>query len=184
MTSCLRQSDRRWSSLLLGDGPSTIGKSGCLLCCLVEAARRLAGRPDLLPPHANEIARQIGAFYGASLVIREAARALGLDAPDDGKVDASGDMAEAIERALAAGCAIVHVDHDGGRADGDPEGDHFLLAVGFARPPGGPLHVECTDSATGVPVWLSWPDLAATVRWGKAVKHYRAVSVRPVRARA
>ncbi len=180
----IRQADQRWSTILLGDGPATIGRAGCLLVCLVESARLLAGRPDLLPPHANELCRQVGAFFGSALVVREAAKALGLESPDDEKVDSDGDMADALERALAKGHAVVHVDHDSAREDGDPEGDHFLLAVGFARPAGGPLHVECYDPATGVPVWLSWPDLAATARWGKRIKQYRAVSVRPLRARA
>lgn len=170
----LAQNDRRWGSIVLGNGPSSIGRSGCLLVCLTEAARRLAGRPDLLPPHANEICRQVGAFFGASLVVPEAARALGLEV--DEKVTAEGDLADAVERALELGCAIVHVDHDA-----DPEGDHFLLATSFA---GEPRHVECLDPATGVPVWLSWPDLKATTRWGKTVKQYRAISVRPIGARA
>ena len=172
----LAQADKRWGSIVLGDGPSSIGRSGCLLVCLTEAARRLAGRPDLLPPHANEVCRQAGAFFGASLVVREAAKVLGLESPDDEKVTAEGDLALALETALERGCAVVHVDKD---ADGT--GDHFVLATSFA---GDPRHVECLDPATGVPVWLSWPDLAATARWGKVVKQYRAVSVRPIRARA
>lgn len=183
----LRQNDPRWGSILLGDGPSTIGRSGCLLVCLTESVRLLTDRHDALPPHLNEELRQCDCFLGAALVVHEAARVLNLESPRNECVMAphgSPDLADAVETALAKGHALIHVDHDSQREDGDPEGDHFILAVGFAKPDGMPMHVECYDPATGIPTWLSWPDLRATVRWGKAVKSYRAVSVRPIRRRA
>lgn len=177
----LRQNDQRWGSIMLGDGPSTIGRSGCLLVCVVEAARYFGTRPDLLPPHLNEAARQAGAFVGDKLIVGKAAELVGLDAPADKRMTvADGPLADALLGVLGKGCAVVHVDHDGQRADGDPEGDHFLLAVKVVHADGAPPHVECCDPATGVLVWLSLPDLEATARWGKVVKRYRAVSVRPI----
>ena len=177
MSGPLYQADSRWGSIVLGDGPSTIGKSGCLLVCLVEAARYLGTRPDMLPPHLNEACRQRGCFFGASLVVRDAAPLVGLVSPDAEKVTSN--LADQVVGMLGGGLAVLHVDHDD-----DPQGDHFLLAVKVAQREGMPPHVECYDPATGVPVWLSLPDLEATARWGKVVKRYRTLSARPIRKAA
>ena len=177
----LWQADPRWSTLMLGHGPARIGRAGCLLTILTEAARILAGRHGLLPPHANEQLRQTpGAFVAAgtdirgdSLVVEVAARALGMESPQSERVDGDNEaLREAIEAALLRGLAILHVNHDD-----DISGDHFILANG--RGEGGT--VEALDPALARTVVLSWPELTADVHWNKKPKHYTVVAVRPIR---
>lgn len=181
--STLWQGDKRWSGIQLGHGPGRIGKSGCLLTCLTEAARVLAHRPGLLPPHANELLRGVpGAFVAAgsdipgdSLVVEVAAKALGMESPQrERETGAPGSVVlrDALEAAFSRGYAIVHVDHNG--IDG---GDHFLLAL--KRSEDGT--VDCIDPALARHVPLAWPGLDTHVMWGKHPKIYRVVAVRPLR---
>lgn len=87
----------------------------------------------------------------------------------------------AVQLALGAGgCAVVHVDHDSQKASGDPEGDHFILAVELKTD--APAHVVCADPATGALEWLGADDLQGVVRWGRAVKSYAVRGVRPIYA--
>lgn len=176
MTGVLWQNSPQWGSLKLGMGASTIGRGGCLLTCLTEAARLLAGRPGLLPPHANEICKGAKAFQASLLILEPAAKALGLECPASERVDGKpGDshLNDALLTALERGFAVIHVDHDG--LDG---GDHFILATG--KSDGG--NIVCRDPALATLVALQWPSLEAAVRWGQKPKTYRVVSVRPLRA--
>ncbi len=172
----LWQADPRWSKETLGHGPSTIGRGGCLLTVLTEAATLLTHRPGLIPPMVNATLKATpGAFIKDRLDVEVAARALGMvsparerDAGPSGVV-----LRDAIDAALCRGFAILHVDHDG--VDG---GDHFVLATGR-----GPLNeVDCIDPAPAHRILLGWPDLEAPVFWGKKLKRYRVVAVRPLRA--
>lgn len=185
MTEPLYQSDKHWSGVTLGEGPSTIGRGGCLLCCLTMAARELGTRPSLLPVHANLEFLDAGAFHGDALVIHLAAPTIGLDAPLADRVKAppgSGALRDAVEDAIfAGGLAILHVDHDGDRPGGDADGDHFVLAHKIE---GNRLH--CLDPAVGR-VLLSWPGLESVsdVVWGKGDhRRYHVLAVRPVRRAA
>lgn len=173
----LWQGDPRWGKALLGDGTSTIGKAGCVLTSLVEAARRIGGRPDMSIPMLNELATNAGVFSGSELVVAEAAQLVGLDAGP--RIDAApGDqrLRAAIEHALSRpdGGAIVRVDHNG-----DGKGDHTIFAYGWHEGP--PKAIKCTDSAPAKVITLSWPALTATVQWGKVAKHYRVVRVQAIR---
>lgn len=175
----LWQNDKRWGSLRLGDGQSTIGHAGCLLTLLCEAASRQAGRTGITPPHANEALRKAGAFSGSNLIVELAARALGMESPAEEKVKGlPGDdkLQIALSGALSRGMAIVHVDHDG-----DGVGNHFILAISMSAMGAKHMYVECTDSALAKTVRLSWPGLSAQVEWAGVPKTYRAVSVRPLR---
>ena len=184
-TGPLYQADTHWSGLTLGDGPSTIGKSGCLLVCLTLAARELGALPSLLPPHANLLCLQAGAFSGDALVVHLAAAALDLEAPLDDRVKApigSGALIDAVSDALTSGAlAILHVDHDSNRPAGDVDADHFILAYQIKGD-----RVLCYDPAVGR-VSLTWPGLesAGDVVWGpKDFRRYRVVAVRPIRKAA
>lgn len=176
-TGPLYQSDTHWTGLPLGDGPSTIGKKGCLLVALTMAARETGVRPSLLPPHANLFCLEAGAFEGDALIIHKAAAALDLEAPLFERVVApigSGALIDAVSNALTAGdLAILHVDHEG-----DDDGDHFILAYAIKGD-----RVLCYDPAVGR-VSLTWPGLesAGEVVWGpKDFRRYRVTAVRPIR---
>lgn len=176
--SCLWQNAEPWGPMMLGDGPSSIGHGGCMLTLLTEAARRIGGRPTLLPHHTNEIAKKADAFKGDNLDVERAARALGLECPyaerienpmgmvSPAKLDA--DIAKMLDR----GFCIIHVDHDG-----DKKGDHFIMATGSSG-----SNFDCADPALARSVFLLRPILTAAVRWGKKEKTYRVQSIRPIRA--
>lgn len=181
----LYQADAHWSGLTLGKGPSTIGKSGCLLVCLTMAAREFGVRPTLLPPHANLLCLEAGAFDGDALIVHLAAAALDLDAPLAERIVApvgSGALIDAVSDALVGGAlAILHVDHDSTRPSGDADADHFILAYQIKGD-----RVLCYDPAVGR-VQLTWPGLqsAGDVVWGpKDFRRYRVMAVRPIRKAA
>lgn len=67
----LNQRDKRWSSIKLGFGTSTIGSHGCFLTCLSMIV-------DKTPPEVNEILKKAGAFYKDLIISDKAAAALGL----------------------------------------------------------------------------------------------------------
>jgi len=174
----LYQNDRRWSSLMLGAGPSTIGRAGCVLTSLTMAARELGVRPDLLPPHANVACTLSNAFVGDELVVPQAALALGLLA-DEAVHGLPGDPTLATEllQRLMRGMAILRID-----IDLNGTGDHSILAV--SRNQDGTINCLCP--AVGR-VALG-ADLMATVDWGHKdkvttrwvpdLKKYRVVGVR------
>lgn len=180
MSSALYQSDRRWAGLLLGNGPSKIGRAGCVLTSLTMAARLLGARPDLLPPHANTACLVAGAFTGDNLIVPLAAKALGLTADHDailGLPGAAG-LVDATRDALARGLALLRID-----VSGDDRGDHTILGVRNVADGS----VDCLCPAVGE-VQLS-PALSATVDWGHHnsegkwipdLRKYRVVGVRGV----
>jgi hypothetical protein len=180
----LYQADSRWTSLLLGNGPSTIGKGGCLLVCLTMAARELGTHPAVLPPHVNARLLAARCFDGDMLRVHDAADVLGLVAPlfervsldDKEKPATADDVAAALGLAMRAGLAILHVDHDSAKAKGDAKGDHFILAVTLEKG-----DVMCLDPAIGRVV-LGFPELDGLAVWGKGdVRNYRVRAVRPIR---
>lgn len=176
----LYQADSRWSQLRLGDGPSTIGKAGCLLTCLTMAARILGTRPALIPPHANKAFQDAAVYDGDRLRVHDAAPVLGLLAPlSERVVGQPGDphLKDALRDAFGQdGLAILHVDYDGTKPGGDVSGDHFILAAGW-----NPSTVLCNDPAVGR-MSLSWPLLEGLAVWGKTDRRlYCVVGVRPIR---
>jgi hypothetical protein len=181
----LAQNDRRWGSIKLGDGDATIGGAGCVLVALVEAARFLETRPaGLLPPHANEQARQAHAFYESQLIVHQAAPLFGLTAPLAERVQAgtgvtAKDLATALEGVLAdGGVAMLRVAHD--------KGEHTVLCTRLVNTDmNGGVEAECTDSAPGTVIRLAFPELVGTVMWKKGdVRRYRVLGVRPIRRAA
>ena len=180
MSGPLYQADSRWSTITLGAGPSTIGRAGCLLVCLVMAARRLQTRPALIPPHANKAFQDAAVYDGDRLRVHDAAPVLGLVAPLSERVTGnpgSAQIKDTVRDAFGAdGLAILHVDYDGDKPGGDIDGDHFILAVEMT-----PSSVVCLDPAVGRVV-LSWPMLEGLAVWGKTDRRlYCVVGARPIR---
>lgn len=175
--SCFHQGDARWGTILLGDGPSTIGRAGCMLVLLTEAARRQTGRTTLMPPQANEILKRADAFKGDSLDAEKAARALGMECPYAERVDNPMGMVSPtkldgqITKMLERGLCIIHVDHNG-----DLKGDHFIMAIGSSG-----SNFECLDPALARSVFLLRPVLTVAVKWRGKEKTYRVQSIRPIR---
>lgn len=169
MSARLRQADKRWSSLALGLGPSTIGRAGCLLCCLCEATKILRGT-DMLPPHLNQAGRIASAFIGSGAKTSELGRAAGLDVRQ--RVDGGNLVLLATIRTTinSRGCCLLHVDKSG-----DGAGDHWILAHAIDGD-----SIICSDSAVGMDVSIPCDTLSASVMWGKEQKTYGVRGVRPV----
>lgn len=174
--SVLWQGAKPWGQRKLLLGNSSIAGAGCVLTCLVEAARLFKTRPLLTPYEANEELKEVdGACIGSNIVLAMAAPRFGLECPEEGWVQAAPghqSLRDAFERHLTPGAAaFVRVDHDG-----DGHGDHTLLAVGRRDDA-----IDCLDPALAHHVYLSWPSLEVGVRWGKHDKIYRVVGFRPVK---
>lgn len=161
-----RQADDRWSQAVLGEGPSTIGRSGCLLVCLAMAREHILGC-ELAPLEANERCLAAGAYHRSLLIVPRAAEALGLALVE--RLGGPGQPAPSLEamRALvdealsAGGVAVLHVDHD---ARGG--GDHFVLI--YDRAGAGYL---AADPAPGTSITLD-ADLRGRSRWGTVTRAY------------
>ena len=168
------QADPLWSKKKLGHGSATIGRAGCLLCAIAQAAC-IAGKPTN-PNLLNQLGQQTpGCFAGSNTVIPALAKAAGLVADTSRRVNAvqgADALKAALTSAISAGeLALLHVDHGGSDA-----GDHWILAIEAAD--GGYL---CTDSATGGTVVIG-PDLDGVTRWGKVDKRYHVRAVFPFTA--
>lgn len=198
----LWQADFRWGGIKCGGGPSTLGRGGCLVTCLTEAARLLTGRTTLLPPHVNNACIRAKAFdwqrnkagdpilnqesgkkiLGDNLILDAAAKLYGLECPLSERVvvplgEDRKPLVDSLTEMLRRGYAIVHVDHDSTTPGGDLAPDHFILATGIDG-----HGVVCADPALARSVDLYMPNLDnPTLLWGKIKKHYRAVAVRPIR---
>ena len=193
MTTFFRQSDPSWSHCRLGHGPSTIGRAGCLLTALCQARVWLHDDDKTArivePVDANLRCLDAGAFVGSGLVVAKAAQALGLVAdPSLRRSITSGDDAlrNAIRDAFERGdVVLLHVDHDSTLAHGDPEGDHWILAlrlelVDHHDTPGVVSitpELVCADPATGREARISLRTLHDI---GGTWKPYRVTDVQPV----
>lgn len=169
-----RQADQKWSAATLGFGPSTIGRSGCLLVCLCEAARMLRG-VEMPPPLLNSAGIDRKAFLHSMALTKELGALAGLAIGDTVKGDPS-QLRGAIGDALrAGGLAIAHVDHTG-----DAFGDHFVLIYDEAHDASGFRRLLYADPATGRDAQLDAVNLEGVTTWGTRVKTYRVRSVRSV----
>lgn len=199
------QAARSYGRLQLGEGETSIEVGGCLLCVLCDGARRLGTRPDITPPHANNMLRaassppsgpcfvdmKTGKRPGSDLVVERAARVLGMESPEAEKVvvDAAAgvgvaDVAAATKRILdAKELAIFHVAFNRSQHMA-----HFVL--GAERLSDG--NIFCSDSAIGS-VILDPEKLEGISRatpkksenlfaWPDGPRIYQALAVRPLRA--
>lgn len=171
-----KQADPKWGSAVLGFGPSTIGRSGCLLVCLCEAARVLRG-VEMPPPLLNSAGIDRKTFLHSMALTKELGALAGLVVGDKLTGDASqlrGVIGDALRE---GGLAIAHVDHTG-----DAFGDHFVLILGERYDASGFKRLVYADPATGREAELDAVNLNGSTVWGARPKTYRVTSVRTVRA--
>lgn len=174
MSARYRQADPRWSAEKLGFGPSTIGRSGCLLVCLCEAARELRG-VELLPPFLNAMGIKEKAFLHSMALTEKLGTIAGLRIGE--KIVGDAAMLRGVVRDTFAkgGLSILHVDHTK-----DIFGDHFILALKDENDASGNRRILYSDSATGRESQLDGVNLVGSTTWGTQIKNYRAISVRSV----
>lgn len=161
---------------MLGFGPSTIGRAGCLLVCLCEAARALRG-VEMPPPLLNSAGIDRKAFLHSMALTKELGALAGLVVGDKLTGDASqlrGVIGEALR---TGGLVIAHVDHTG-----DAFGDHFVLVLDERYDGNGFKRLAYADPATGRDAELDAVNLTGSTVWGTRPKIYRVISVRTVRA--
>lgn len=140
----IKQGETPHGRQILGDGPKTIGQAGCLLCCLVMAARHIKNTPNLHVLEAHLRIDSVDGFAGSGLVLNKAARALGLKLEDRGRFETL-----TVAAALASdNPVIVGIDYKQGQSSGMSSADHFVLALsssthafGYADPATGQCHV-------------------------------------------
>lgn len=172
----LRQGAPQWKDQLLGMGPSTIGRSGCLLTAITQASRVLAGG-ELLPPTLNDWGRAGGGFSGSRAIIHKLAELAALQAPPAMR---TGGSTEQLRLALLSALrmkwlALLHVDHDSALVHGDPEGDHWILALREV-----PEWVLCADPATGQQVAIRLDSLTGASSWASGIRKYSVRTVVPI----
>lgn len=184
MTTFFRQADPEWRDLLLCAAGPTLARAGCTLTCVSELVRHMTNHA-ITPKVALACAQLVGALVdktgeppGSRLVIPRLCEQYDLEAPTDDRRDIAvhGEQAmrEAIDRAMAQGCAILWVDHDKDRPGGDEDGDHYVSAL---RVGNGDL--VCADPATGEACRISLGTLEGKAGWGD--RTYRIRGVRPIR---
>lgn len=169
-----RQADPRWSADVLGFGPATIGKAGCMLTVLCEASRELRD-VETLPPLLNRAGINRRAFVHSSALTQQLGEIAGLKVGEKIVGDASllrGHIGEALRN---GGRVILHVDHTG-----DMTGDHFVLALREERDASGFRRLVYADPATGREGQMDGVNLEGVTTWGARVKTYRVRSVRSV----
>lgn len=172
-----KQADPRWSKDVLGFGPATIGRAGCMLVCLCEAARELRG-VEVLPPFLNRVGINHSAFLHSSALTAKLGFLVGLKVGDKITANEPSLLRGAIGDALRdGGRSILHVDHTG-----DYTGDHFVLALREEHDASGFRRLVYADPATGREGQLDALNLEGVTTWGTVVKRYRVRSVRSVHA--
>lgn len=171
-----KQADQRWSQATLGFGPSTIGRSGCLLVCLCEAARVLRG-VEMPPPLLNSAGIDRKAFLHSMALTAQLGALAGLVVSEKITGDASQLRGAIGEAFRGGGLTIAHVDHTG-----DVFGDHFVLLLSEGHDASGNKRITYADPATGREAELDAVNLCGITVWGTRPKQYRVISVRTVTA--
>lgn len=153
---------------MLGFGPGTIGRLGCALVSVCQAAKFLRGI-ELLPPHLNAMGRSAKAFRGELVIWDLLGRSAGLDVRP---IVVGDGLSAVITSALRAkGVCLLHVDHKG-----DERGDHWVLAHSLTD---GDDFI-CSCSAVGDDVIISREFLKGATTWANEPKTYTVRGARPV----
>lgn len=168
--SVLRQADPRWNALRIGN--KTMGRVGCLVTAICQAARHLHTVPLAEPPLLLDLGHKALGFDGNNAIIPILADCLGLRSSPAERVDTE-DGIEAMRNCLkrtleASKVCLVKVSVDG-------VGGHWILAFFWDRD-----YVNCMDPAPGVIVKLDPSTLTGVSAWGAVAKRYRVVAVQPV----
>jgi hypothetical protein len=171
-----KQADPRWGAAMLGHGPSTIGRSGCMLVSLCEAARMLRG-VEMPPPLLNAAGIERGGFLHSMAITKELGAMAGLVVGDPIKGEATSLRGVVGETLRGGGLVIAHVDHTG-----DAFGDHFVVVHAESHDASGNKRLIYADPATGRDAELDAVNLTGSTVWGTRVKTYRVRSVRSVHA--
>lgn len=136
----VRQGAPPHGPMVLGDGKRTVGQAGCLLSCLVMAARALTPNRKVTVIGAHGLIEDAGGFIGSSLKIPVACKALGMKL-----VERSSPRMDALISDLVDGRPVIlGIDHKPGASSGFSDADHFVLAVEIEM---GRVHF--IDPATG-----------------------------------
>lgn len=159
---------------MLGFGPATIGRAGCMLVCLCEAARMLRG-VEMPPPLLNSAGIDRKAFLHSSAITKELGALAGLVIGDVVKGEVSTMRGIVGETLRSGGLVVAHVDHTG-----DAFGDHFVLVHTDGHDASGNKRLTYSDPATGRDSELDAVNLQGSTVWGTRVKTYRVRSVRSV----
>ncbi len=173
VTAHIRQGAKPHRSAILGQGSNTIGGAGCLLCAIREAQCILVPGTSRDPRELNDLGINAGAFVGSGAIIDKLAACAGLVCGPR----IAGDTAvirSVIMQALRAGSlALLHVDHDSKRANGDSAADHWVLAIALDAD-----GIVYADPATGGPGSLPTETLIGMSTWpDKRVFAVRALRV-------
>lgn len=168
MPKRFRQADPRWSKVMLGFGPGNIGRFGCALVSVCQAAKFLRG-VELLPPHLNAMGRAAKAFRGELVIWDVLGRVAGLDVRPI--VTADGLLSSISTTLRDKGACLLHVDHKN-----DERGDHWVLAHGLTDVG----DFICSCSAVGDDVIISRETLRGSTTWGNEPKTYAVRGARPV----
>jgi hypothetical protein len=171
-----KQADPRWGSAVLGFGPSTIGRAGCLLVCLCEAARMLRG-VEMPPPLLNAAGIDRKAFLHSMALTKELGALAKLVVGEKQTGDVPTMRGMIGETLRSGGLVIAHVDHTG-----DAFGDHFVLIHADSYDASGNRRLLYADAATGRDAELDAVNLEGSTVWGTRVKTYRVRGVRSVHA--
>lgn len=175
MTARYKQADPRWSQATLGFGPSSIGRSGCMLVCLCEAARMLRD-VEMPPPLLNSAGIDRTAFLHSMAITSQLGALAGLVVGEPVKSHDPTALRGAIGETLrSGGLVIAHVDHTG-----DAFGDHFVLVHTDGHDASGNKRLTYADPATGRDAELDAMSLTGSTTWGTKVKTYRVHGVRSV----
>jgi hypothetical protein len=174
----IRQGNPTWGHSPVGIGSSTFGAVGCLVCCIQQAALSLvdgAITPD--PRIANMRGVDAGAFVGSAAIIDKLAEANHMRCEPKIEGDVVKLRAVVIQALTAGGKVLLHVDHDSARPKGDPEADHWVLALRLE-----PSQVVCSDPATGAECRISTVTLDGPSGW-KDGRRYVVKGVRVLNKR-
>ncbi len=134
---------------VLGYGPRSISKAGCMLTCFAMAVNTL-NDTRYTPTTLNITLMQANAFVGSGLVVDKVAKRLGL------KVNRTQPVIDDIFKALDGDDALVMlgVDYKSGASSGFSDADHFVLAYRTDKDAFGRRTIVAADPATGHDVFF------------------------------
>lgn len=124
---------------ILGNGPKTIGGSGCLFTATYMIGKVIGSVPaTLLEAHA--LCRAKKAFIGSALKVPQAAVLFGMVEDDRTEFDRE-TLSTKLKEDLPV---ILGFDYKDGRSSGFSDADHFVVATGMEK-----NMVTCADPGSG-----------------------------------
>lgn len=136
---------------ILGEGRRTIGQAGCLLSCLVMAARALTPNRSLTVLGAHDLIEDADGFVSSALRLPAACKALGMILESRETYGERPFLTDIANHRPV----ILGIDYKPGHSSGFSDADHFVICIDAD-----PLMAQVIDPATGTLVTL---DLRETV---------------------